>query len=298
MVWLLTWPHARAPGPSTVSANLRDLTRRKAADTIARPKDAKLGALYDTFIARLTEGRTASGARKINARMKIGATSAAADASSRSARAFSAPKAGLLKRTMSAPAGARVRKQTKIGNFGVGAVTSDQIVAAQHAVDIDMSRLVYGKDLSFAFAEWPLVEQLTRSLLKAGAAGMTLPSPADRANPQFTPRRLTLMLPRKDRLGTTQIDKMHAHGMAGLKERVGSLVGTFGYAMTCDGTDRHQRAVVNWLLCLPDRTNACIDVSTTGKEKKTAVWWAACDDPHHKGPAQPDASSEAHPRQL
>ena len=169
MVWLLTWLHARAPGPSVVSANLRDLTRRKAAATVARPKDAKLGALYDTFIARLTEGRTASGARKINARMKIGATSAAADASSRSARAFSAPKAGLLKRAMSAPAGARVRKQTKIGNFGVGAVTSDQIVAAQHAVDVDMSRLVYGKDLSFAFAEWPLVEQLARSLLKAGA---------------------------------------------------------------------------------------------------------------------------------
>ena len=225
--------------------------------------------------------------QKINSRMKIGATSAAADASSRSAQAFSAPKAGLLKRTMSAPADARVRKQTKIGNFGVGAVSSDQIVAAQHAVDIDMSRLVYGKDLSFAFAEWPLVEQLARSLLKAGAAGMTLPSPADRANPQFTPRRLTLTLPGRKRLGTTQIDKMHAHGMAGLKERVGSLVGTFGYAMTCDGTDRYQRAVVNWLICLPDRTNACIDVSTTGKEKKTAVWWAAATVRTTKGPLNP-----------
>ena len=288
MVWLLIWLYARAPGPSAVTANLRDLSRRKAAGTIARPKDAKLGALYDTFVAKLTEVRTASGARKINSKMKIGATSAAADASSRSAQAFSSPKAGLLKRTMSAPAGgARARKQTKIGDFGAGAASNGQIVAAQHAVDTDVSRLVYGKDLSFAFAEWPLVEQLARSLLKAGAAGMTLPSPADRANPQFTPRRLTLTLPKRDRLATTQIDTMHAHGMTELKGRVESLVGTFGYSMTCDGTDRYQRAVVNWLICLPDRTNACLDVTVTGKQKKTAVWWAAATVRTIKGPLNP-----------
>ena len=106
---------------------------------------------------------------------------------------------------------------------------------------------------------------------------MTLPSPADRANPQFTPRRLTLTLPGRRRLGTTQIDKMHAHGMAGLKEWVGGLVGTFGYAMTCDGTDRHQRAVVNWLILLPDRTNACIDILfvRSGRQVSqltTALW--------------------------
>jgi hypothetical protein len=45
--------------------------------------------------------------------------------------------------------------------------------------------------------------------------------------------------------------------------------------------------VVNWLLCLPDRTNACIDVSTTGKEKKTAVWWAAATMRTTKGPLNP-----------
>lgn len=164
---------------------------------------------------------------------------------------------------------------------------SGEIVAAQHAVDTDMSRLIYGKGLAFAFAEWPLVEQLGRSLLRAGALGMVLPTPAGRANPQFTPRRLTLTLPGGKRIGTSQIDAMHAHGMSELTKRVGGLVGTFGYAMACDGTDRYQRAVVSWLTCPPDRASACLDVSTTGKEKKTAVWWAAATIRAIKGPLNP-----------
>ena len=108
--------------------------------------------------------------------------------------------------------------------------------------------------------------------MKAGALGAALPAPADRANLQPTPRRLAPTLPGGKRIGTSQIDAMHAHGMSGPTNRVGGLVGTFGYAMTCDGTGRYQRAVVNWLICPPGRAGACLDVSTTGKEKKAAAW--------------------------
>ena len=59
----------------------------------------------------------------------------------------------------------------------------DPSTRTQHAVDTDLARLVYGKDLSFAFGEWPLLEQFARSLLQAGSIGMTLPSPADQISP-------------------------------------------------------------------------------------------------------------------
>jgi len=72
-----------------------------------------------------------------------------------------------------------------------------------------------------------------------------------------------------------------------LRGRAGHLVGRFGCAMTCDGTDRYQRAVVNWLVCLPDCTNACFDVSVTGGEKKTKEWWAKEVADKVEGPLNP-----------
>jgi len=115
-------------------------------------------------------------------------------------------------------------KQRKLSAFGVASVADATVASLQHIVETDMGRLIYAKDLPFGFAEEPLVQQLIRSVLKAGKAGMTLPSAADLADPSFAPRRLTLMLPKRGRVGRALIDEMHSHGVATLKGRTDHLV--------------------------------------------------------------------------
>lgn len=88
-------------------------------------------------------------------------------------------------------------------------------------------------------------------------------------------------------MGTSQIDKMHDHCTAELRKRVADMVGTFGYSFTCDGSPRYQRSVVNCLLTLPDGTDACIDLTVTGGERKSAAWWAERALEKIKGPLNP-----------
>lgn len=237
--------------------------------------DHKFAALYDGFCSTLRARR----ARGTTGTLRLQTASRDAAAAVQSGRAAAeVPMQPALKRAKSKPqAGPQKRlRQLSIGGFAGAARQAD--AADLHNVTVQFCRWVYGQNQSFKVGESQLFRELASSLLKAGAAGFTLPPAQEWArrgkDEKSSLERRELHIPRRQAVASVHLKQTHEHQVHQLKNRVESLVDACGYGATMDGSPRHGVAALNVVLTLPDRTTACIDMLDTGGDRKDQKWWA------------------------
>ena len=256
--------------PCAVHATLRPCTHTacpllsQRKPLITKPKGEWEHRLddYKQFVKELSEAR-------VKNEQAIRAERAAAAARRAAAAAASAQAAAAAER---AAKRRRTSKLTDFGGFSKGDATG-----WNERISHDMSRLFYGEAIADAKADSPLLHTFVDTVLQAGAAGFTLPNYELLATSGEQPdKRKSIVLPTRQELGGSLLEKQHTHFAEALKERALGLDGTkvCGFGLTSDGTSRFSRAVMNAALMFKSGEVVFWDLKDTSGESKDKQWIA------------------------